>query len=328
MKLGTLALSFGLVMGASAFPSAHAAKIIKLGHYNSDTNAQHIALTECFKKHIEEKTGGRYEVRIYPSNQLGSEDQVINGMRNGTIEAGVVGLLMQNTDPIFGVWEWPFLIRDFDHARHVFKSDVAKMVADKFSEYGIKHLAWGINGFRVISSNRTITKMTDFKGLRLRVPTNSMFVDWGNAMGVNPQSMPLSEVFTALEQKVIDGQENPYALLKESGLYEVQSDVLESNHMFTPGMLQMSLKTWNGLSDDDKAIFEEAAALYQERQWELAITAVAAVKESLVKEGNIKITIPSAEFRADMVKAVQPMYENFYAKYPWAKEVVSKINAM
>ena len=328
MKLGTLALSFGLVMGAATFTSAHAAKIIKLGHYNSDTNAQHIALTECFKKHIEEKTNGRYEIRIYPSNQLGSEDQVINGMRNGTIEAGVTGLLMQNTDPMFGVWEWPFLMKDIDHARRVFKSDAAKMVADKLSEYGIKHLAWGINGFRVISANRTIAKMDDFKGLRLRVPPNSMFIDWGNAMGANPQSMPLPEVFTALEQKVIDAQENPYALLKESGLYEVQSDVLESNHMFTPGMLQMSLKTWERLSDEDKAIFEEAAALYQERQWELATAAVVAVKESLQKEGNIKITVPSAEFRDAMVKAVQPMYEAYYEKYPWAKEFVSKVNAM
>ncbi len=79
--------------------------------------------------------------------------------------------------------------------------------------------------------------------MRLRVPLNSLFVDWAKAMHINPQSMPLSEVFTALEQKVIDGQENPYMLIKDSGLYEVQKYIIESNHIFSPGLLQLSLKT-------------------------------------------------------------------------------------
>lgn len=99
-------------------------------------------------------------------------------------------------------------------------------------KYGIKLLAYGMNGFRVISSNKKLEKFDDLKGLRLRVPLNSLFVDWAKAMNINPQSMPLSEVFTALEQKVIDGQENPYMLIKDSG-YMKYKNILSKVTIFS-----------------------------------------------------------------------------------------------
>ncbi|MDO5055562.1 MAG: TRAP transporter substrate-binding protein [Pasteurella oralis] len=315
-----------LVATAVLFSSqAFAKTIIKLGHYNSDTHSSNIALQEYFKKTVEEKTNGRYEIRIYPNNQLGGEDQVVNGLRNGTIEMGITGLLLQNVDPIFGVWEWPYLFKDNQEARKVFQSPIAKEVGNKMENYGIKLLAYGMNGFRVISSNKKIEKFSDFKGVRLRVPLNTLFVDWAKAMHLNAQSMPLSEVFTALEQKVIDGQENPYALIKESGLYEVQKYIIQSNHIFSPGLLQMSLKTWNKLSKEDQAIFEEAAKLYQEKQWELAIKAEQDVKKFLAEHGK-EIIIPSAEFQQDMLNASQELYQNFYKKYPWGEDIIKKIN--
>lgn len=299
--------------------------IIKLGHYNSDTHSSNIALQEYFKKTVEEKTNGRYEIRIYPNNQLGGEDQIVNGLRNGTIEMGITGLLLQNVDPIFGVWEWPYLFKNNLEAKKVFESPVAQEIGEKMQNYGIKLLAYGMNGFRVISSNKKIEKFDDFKGLRLRVPLNTLFVDWAKAMNINAQSMPLSEVFTALEQKVIDGQENPYALIKESGLYEVQKYILQSNHIFSPGLLQISLKTWNRLSEEDKKVFSEAAKLYQEKQWELAIKAERDVKKFLSAHGK-EIIIPTEKFQEDMLNTSQGLYQKFYQKYNWGEDVVKKIN--
>lgn len=305
--------------------SALAKTIIKLGHYNSDVHPSNIILKDYFKKTIEEKTNGRYEIRIYPNNQLGGEDQIVNGLRNGTIEMGITGLLLQNVDPIFGVWEWPYLFKDNNEARKVLESPVAKKIGDKMEKYGIKLLAYGMNGFRVISSNKKIENFNDLKGLRLRVPLNSMFVDWANAMHINPQSMPLSEVFTALEQKVIDGQENPYMLIKDSGLYEVQKYIIQTNHIFSPGLLQISLKTWNKLSKEDQKIFEEAAKVYQQKEWELAIKKEDEVKEYL-KSHNNEIIIPNEEFKQSMLDASEIIYQNFYKKYGWAKELISEIN--
>lgn len=319
--LGKLLLASSILFSSSAFGKT----IIKLGHYNSDIHPSHIALQEYFKKTIENETNHKYEIRLYPNNQLGGEDQIVNGLRNGTIEAGITGLLLQNVDPIFGVWEWPYLFKDNQEAKKVLESPIANKIGQKMEKYGIKLLAYGMNGFRVISSNKKLEKFDDFKGLRLRVPLNSLFVDWAKAMNINPQSMPLSEVFTALEQKVIDGQENPYMLIKDSGLYEVQKYIIQSNHIFSPGLLQISLKTWNKIPKEDQIIFEKAAKLYQEKEWELAIKTELEVKDYLAKHGN-EIIVPSEVFKNDMVNASKVLYDSFYKKYDWAKDVVQKIN--
>ncbi|HGO5824208.1 TPA: TRAP transporter substrate-binding protein [Mannheimia haemolytica] len=325
MKLKTFTKAL-LISSLMFTGSAFAKTIIKIGHYNSDVHPSNIALQEYFKKTIEEKTEGRYEIRIFPNNQLGGEDQIVNGLRNGTIEGGITGLLLQNVDPIFGVWEWPYLFKDNAEAKKVLESPISQEIGEKMEKYGIKLLAYGMNGFRVISSNKKVENFDDFKGLRLRVPLNSLFVDWAKAMHINPQSMPLSEVFTALEQKVIDGQENPYMLIKDSGLYEVQKYIIESNHIFSPGLLQLSLKTWNKMSKEDQAIFLEAAKLYQEKEWELAMKMEQDVKDFFHKNGK-EVIVPSEQFKADMLKASETLYQNFYQKYDWAKDVISKIHA-
>ncbi|HDL5912038.1 TPA: TRAP transporter substrate-binding protein [Mannheimia haemolytica] len=325
MKLKTFTKAL-LISSLMFTGSAFAKTIIKIGHYNSDVHPSNIALQEYFKKTIEEKTEGRYEIRIFPNNQLGGEDQIVNGLRNGTIEGGITGLLLQNVDPIFGVWEWPYLFKDNAEAKKVLESPIAQEIGEKMEKYGIKLLAYGMNGFRVISSNKKVENFDGFKGLRLRVPLNSLFVDWAKAMHINPQSMPLSEVFTALEQKIIDGQENPYMLIKDSGLYEVQKYIIESNHIFSPGLLQLSLKTWNKMSKEDQTIFLEAAKLYQEKEWELAMKMEQDVKDFFHKNGK-EVIVPSEQFKADMLKASETLYQNFYQKYDWAKDVISKIHA-
>lgn len=324
MKLNKLAKLL-LIPTMLISSSVWAKTIIKLGHYNSDTHPSNIILKDYFKKIVEEKTNGKYEIRIYPNNQLGGEDQIVNGLRNGTIEMGITGLLLQNVDPIFGVWEWPYLFKDNLEAKKVLESPVATEIGNKMENYGIKLLAYGMNGFRVISSNKNIEKFSDFKGLRLRVPLNSLFVDWANAMGMNPQSMPLSEVFTALEQKVIDGQENPYMLIKDSGLYEVQKYIIQTNHIFSPGLLQISLKTWNKMPKEDQEVFLEAAKVYQEKEWELAMKTEQEVKDFLANSGT-SIVIPNEQLRQDMINSSQTLYEKFYKKYDWSKDVIQRIN--
>jgi TRAP-type C4-dicarboxylate transport system substrate-binding protein len=157
------------------------------------------------------------------------------------------------------------------------------------------------------------------------VPLNSLFVDWANAMGMNPQSMPLSEVFTALEQKVIDGQENPYMLIKDSGLYEVQKYIIQTNHIFSPGLLQISLKTWNKMPKEDQEVFLEAAKVYQEKEWELAMKTEQEVKDFLANSGT-SIVIPNEQLRQDMINSSQTLYEKFYKKYDWSKDVIQRIN--
>lgn len=320
MKFKTLSL----IVGLTTMSAANAATIVKLGHYNADTHPSNVALLEVFEKIVEDKSDGRFDVRIYPNNQIGGEDQVLNGIRNGTIEMGITGGLLQNADPIFGVWELPNLFSSNEEAHRVFESEVGDEIALKMEDYGIKLLAYGMNGFRVISSNKKIEQFEDFDGLRLRVPLNTQFVEWAKALGVSPQSMPLGEVFTSLEQKVIDAQENPYQLIKDSGFYEVQKYIIETNHIFTPGLLQMSKKFWDKLSPEDQAIFEEAAEAYNQKEWELAIAAENETKAFLTENG-VEIIIPDDNFKAQMKEATQVIYDNYIAEHEWAEDLINRI---
>lgn len=299
-------------------------KKLKIAHYYSETHPQHVALVEKFEKVVEEKTNGAIDVEIYPSSQLGDEEQYTNGVRNGTIEMSVSGMGMQNAEPKIGAMELPFIFDNFDHAQAAFEGEVGTFLADAFSQFGVETLAITANGFRVISSNREINSMEDLKGLRLRLPNMDTYLQLGNALGVSIQPMGLSEVFTALEQKVIDGQENPYATLKESGYYEVQSHVLESNHMFSPNVYLINQKYMDGLPEDQQTIIREAAQEAAAYEWEMLIDSVDETKQFLTDHG-IEVQIPSESFKADLVKSVQPIREKIINDTDWGKEFLELV---
>jgi tripartite ATP-independent transporter DctP family solute receptor len=219
-------------------------KVIKVANYFAEDHPQNVALREKFKKIVEEKSGGTLKVQIYPNSTLGAEKEFYDGIRNGTIE--MAGLIMQNDIPKMGVPEWPFLFKDFEHVKKVLNGPIGKEITEELEEkHGVHPLAWSANGFRMFSANKTIDSMADFKGLRMRMPNIPNYITIGKLLGTNVTPLPISEVFTALEQKVVDGQDNPIATLRASGWYEVQSDVLESKHMFSPNIYVINSKFWN-----------------------------------------------------------------------------------
>jgi TRAP-type C4-dicarboxylate transport system substrate-binding protein len=178
----------------------------------------------------------------------------------------------------------------------------------------------------MFSSNQTIASLEDFKGMRIRMPNIPNYIKLGQLLGANITPMPISEVFTALEQKVVDGQDNPIATLKASAWYEVQSDVLESKHMFSPNLYIINGKLWSQLSADQQKILEEAAKVAADYEWELLEKSYEDDKKFLTEKG-IKFTVPDESFQQAMETAAQPLYEEIYQTYPWAKEMVEKIKA-
>ncbi|TCS79392.1 TRAP transporter substrate-binding protein [Tepidibacillus fermentans] len=297
---------------------------IKIANYFAEDHPQNVALREKFKKIVEEKTNGKVVVEIYPSNQLGDEAQFTNGVRNGTVEMAITGMGLQTANPKIGAVEWPFLFESYDHARKALNGEVGDEIETEFRKLGVEPLAWTVNGFRVISANRPIKSMDDFKGFRLRMPNIPIFVNTGKALGANVQPLPLSEVFTALEQKVIDGQENPYATLKASGFYEVQKYVLESNHMFSPNVYLMNKKLFDSFDKETQQIIKEAAQESANYEWELLLKSEEDVKKFL-KEKGLEIIVPDAQFKEQMVKAMDPVYQDLYKQYDWAKAFVEKV---
>jgi tripartite ATP-independent transporter DctP family solute receptor len=299
---------------------------IKVAHYFAETHPQNVALNEKFKKMVEEETEGRVTVELYPANQLGDEEQFTNGVRNGTVEMAVTGMGLQTANPKIGAVEWPFLFKNYAEAKTALNGEVGDDIETEFKSLGVEPLAWTANGFRVVSSNRAIESMEDFGGLRLRMPNIDIFVNTGEALGVSVQPMPLSEVFTALEQQVIDGQENPYPTLKESGFYEVQSHVLESRHMFSPNVYLMNSEFFESLDEETQKIIQKAAQASADYEWQLVEEAEAKVKEDLKTEG-LTIIEPDDAFKQEMVDAMKPVYDDLYEKYEWAEDFMNKVEA-
>lgn len=300
-------------------------KTIKVANYFAENHPQNVALKEKFKKIVEEESNGSLKVQIYPNSTLGAEKEFYDGVRNGTIEMGIPGLIMQADIPKMAVPEWPFLFKDYEHVKKVLNGEIGKeLTADLEKEHGVKPLAWSANGFRMFSSNKPIENMDDFDGIRLRMPNIPNYITLGKLLGTNVTPLPISEVFTALEQKVVDGQDNPIATLRASGWYEVQSNVLESKHMFSPNIYIINSNFWKGLTKEQQKIIEEASKVSADYEFELMEKSYEEDKKFL-EEHNIKFTEPSEEFVKEMEKAAEPLYEDIYKEHEWAEDLVKRI---
>jgi tripartite ATP-independent transporter DctP family solute receptor len=302
-------------------------KTIKVANYFAEDHPQNVALREKFKPIVEEGSNGTLKVEIYPNSQLGAEQEFYDGVRNGTIEMGIPGMIMQSSVEKLAVPEWPFLFEDYEHVKKVLNGPIGEeLTEDLESIHGVKALAWSANGFRMLSSNKTLSSMDHFKGLRLRMPNIPNYIELGQRLGANVTPLAISEVFTGLEQKVIDGQDNPIATLRASGWYEVQSDVLESNHMFSPNLYIINTDFWNGLTAEQQEVIQEAAIASADYEFGLMEDSFDTDKEYLEEHG-ITFTTPSDEFRTDMLEAVEPMYAEFYNQFDWAEDLVERIRA-
>jgi TRAP-type transport system periplasmic protein len=298
---------------------------VKLATVFGTDHPLNIALVEKFKPIVEEKSGGTLKVQIFDNNKLGGEKEVYDGVRNGTIEMGVVSTIMSSEVEKMSIGDWPFLFKDVDHAKKVFTGPIGKEIASEFeNKAGVHVLAWSANGFRAFSSNKPIKSIEDFEGLRLRMPNNPNYIKLGELLGANVNPMPLPEVFTALEQKVVDGQDNPIATVKANGWYEVQTDILESKHIFSPLEHIVSDKLWKKLTPDQQKVLQEAALEAADYQWELYAKSLETDKKFLQDKG-MKFITPDDKFSKDMEDSVKPIYDEIYRKYPWSKEMVEKI---
>ncbi|PLR81671.1 C4-dicarboxylate ABC transporter substrate-binding protein [Bacillus canaveralius] len=298
---------------------------IKIANYFSETHPQNIALREKFKPMVEEQTDGKYVVEIYPGNELGDEDSFTSGVRIGSIQMAITGMGLQTANPKIGAVEWPYLFDDYEQANRILNGEVGDEIGEAFRELGAEPLAWTANGFRSVSANREIASMEDFKGFRLRMTNIPIFINTGKALGANVQPLALSEVFTAIEQGVIDGQENPITTLKESGLYEVQSHVTETKHMFSPNVYLMNKEFFDGLDDETREIILAAAKESANYEWELLQESESETKQFLEEHG-IKFTVPDEKFMNELRDSMEPVYEDLYKKYDWAEEFINKIH--
>ena len=301
---------------------------LKVAHYFADEHPQNIALKEKFKPMVEAESNGQIKVEIYPNATLGSEEQFIDGTKNGSVEMCVTGGLIAKDLPMVGLTEMPLLFRDYAHAQKVLNGELGKEIVKGMEDkMGTRTLAWTANGFRVVSSSKPFEKFEDFKGFRLRIPNNPIYVEMVKGLGANAVPMPISETFTALEQKVIDGQENPYATLKASGMYEVQKYVVDTRHLFSPNLYMVNEKFWQGLDPKLQEIVQKAANESAAYEWKLLEENEQKDIEFL-KEKGLTVVFPDETFKQKLIESQKPVQEWFYKTYPGTKEMADKVMAV
>ncbi len=322
----SIAFAGGTTEGSGTAAGVRKTYVMKVATWHAPDHPVSMGLTKL-KEIAAAKSDGRIQIQLYPSAQLGPEDAYIDGIKKGNVEMGITGTLMGRDVPVINLGELPFLFDGWDHAKKVFFGNIGQeMVAALPEKAGVRLLGWYADGFRVISSNTDLSSYEKLSGMRLRVPNTPVYVNMAKGFGANPITLAFSEVFTAIEQKVVDGQENPAATIRSSRFYEVQKYILDSKHMFSPRLLIINDKLFQSMSPEDQKILLDSVREAAEYQWQISIEAERKDMEFMSVNG-VKIIVPDGTYKAKLRDSQKGMYEWFFATYPDAKPYFDKIGA-
>lgn len=283
---------------------------IKLGHTMSTSHPRHIALLE-FEKYVEEKTEGKVQVELYPAAVLGSEPDMQEAMRMGTLEA-FVGGPFDTISKKLNLFLMPFFFDNQEALMRAAKNEqVFDIITTDAEANGLKVLAIGDGGARQITnSKRRIVEPADMKGLKLRTPSIEAITVCMETLGASYVSMPLADVYMALKTGVVDGQENPIATIYDQKLHEVQPYILYVNYQYHPEVMTMNASFFNGLPEEYQQILSDAAWMFVETENKLALeNAEARVEE--MKEYGCDVYTPTDAERQAFIDACAPVYDHF-----------------
>ncbi|MDO5693100.1 MAG: TRAP transporter substrate-binding protein [Pseudomonadota bacterium] len=258
----TLALTAAALLAAPLAALAQDIKprLIRFGYGLNEQSNQGRA-TRLFAEQVEKLSAGKMRVRAVGAAALGPDTQMQQALIGGAQE-----MMVGSTATLVGItkemalWDTPFLINNVREADALLDGPVGQKVMDKLQEKGLVGLVYWENGFRnLTNSKRPVTKAEDFDGIKLRVMQNPVFLETFKSLGANAVPLPFSELFSALETKTVDGQENPYNTILSSKFYEVQKYLSVTNHVYSPWIVLASKKWWDGLSADEKKVLLTAA---------------------------------------------------------------------
>jgi C4-dicarboxylate-binding protein DctP len=265
--------------------------------------------TEGFKKYVEEKSGGRIIVEVYPNGALGGERQMAEAAQLGTLEiAYLTTAVLVNFEPKFQVFDLPFLFNNIDIARRAVDGELGGVVAADLDKVNLKCLGYPENGYRHVTNNRgPIHKPEDLKGIKIRTMENPIHLETFRLLGAAPTPMAFTELYTALQQGTVDAQENPIFLTYTSKFYEVQDYMTLTGHFYAPGVAVMSLKFWESLPEDLQQIVQEGMRIAIDLQRELLDEQNAENLEELKKLMEVNELTP--EEKQVFVEATKPVYD-------------------
>lgn len=266
---------------------------------------------ELFKERVEEKSNGEIRVDLFPAMQLGGATENVDQVRSGTIFAVFTSIAyFTRTVPEYEAVSLPFLFDSRDQAFKVMDGKVGEIFDAKMGELGFVNLGYGELGFRHVTNNlRPITSVEDFRGMRIRLQPNEVHLQTFRALGANPISMDVSELYSALQQGVLDGQENPYNIIASRRFNEVQKHLSDSGHFYDFINAVANKRLYERLSDAHRAIVDEAMTEAMEWQRKTAAEEEMDWRNKLIESG-MTFTPISAETRAALREATSSVVES------------------
>jgi tripartite ATP-independent transporter DctP family solute receptor len=256
------AIVLPLVLATASAATTHAAAQTTLRINIAIAQNSHYGVAiDTFAREVEKRTNGRYKVQTFYSGALGAERESVEGVQLGTLDLTLTSTgPLPNFVPEVAILDIPFLFRDYAHARAVLDGPIGQELLAKFPPKGMVGLAWAENGFRhMTNSKHPVNQPDDLKGLKMRTMENPIHIEAYRQFGIQPTPMAFTEVFTALQQGTVDGQENPLSVITSAKLDQVQKYLSLTGHVYSPAIFLMNKAQWDRLSDADKQAFLEAA---------------------------------------------------------------------
>ena len=310
---------------AAWLPAANAQTVeLKFGHVGEPGSLFQISADE-FARRANEKLAGKAKVVVFGSSQLGGDKELLQKLKLGTVDFALPSTVMSSEADLFGIFEMPYLVKDRKHMGAIEKEIVWPKLAPAAEAKGLKLVAVWENGYRHLTNNkRPIATPADLAGIKLRTPEGKWRVRMFKEYGANPSPMKFSELFTALQTGVMDGQENPFTQIYSAKLHEVQKFLSLSGHVYTPAYLMTGAKKWATLPADVRKVLEDSARETQAFVYQTAekqeVELLAKIKASGIQVNDVD--------KAAFVAASKDVYADFGKEVAGAKELIDRAVAL
>lgn len=293
---------------------------LKFAHADSDTSVFNQGAT-AFKEKLEELSSGQVKVEIYGNGQLGTLSDYAQGIQMGTIDvAPVSATVLANFAPSISVFDLPFLIETEQQAYNALDGEVGADLAAELETNKMLCKGWWTLGYRNVTASKEIQSVEDLKGLRIRTQNSEIHMKIFKALGVDATPMDFSELFTALQQGTVDGQENPYSNILNNNIFEVNNMLVDTGHVYQVAGMLFSPSTWDKLSSEQQAWVDEASAYATGIERTACTDNNNSAKESLIKEHGMKfVELDKAQLQAATASV--------YDEYPDLKELADKVKS-
>jgi len=289
---------------------------LRISHVLQENHPSHLSMVEVLKPEIEENSGGRIKVEIYPNAQLGSDRQAIESVSLGSLEMTMPGgAVLAGFYEEYMIFDLPFLYMNREEAYEAWDGELGEKLNEGLASQNMMILGYGENGLRHVTNNvRPIYTPEDLAGLKIRVMENPIHLQTFESLGANPTPIAFGELFTALQQKTVDAQENPLAIINSSKFFEVQDYLSLTGHVFGNAPYLINMDFYNGLDAELQEVVRTAVKNTETRQREMLAEQEAEDMQALIDAG-MQVNELTDEQKQVFIDMVQPSYDLYIEKF-------------